>query len=406
MRRLWRSPTLRSIVVLGLAGAGFAAANLILARLLPTEEYARFTLMVALVNVGFALAPTGIDGMVNRLHLEAGPRLFGRTMTATTLVGILFGLIGLAGYRLSPALALMILIATAAGGALMVAGAQFQSEQRFGVSLAVIQSPNIVLFLSALAVALTGVRTAWPPLVVWTAGFVIVAAWAWSVLFEERHGKPHRGAQFPWAEALSIAGVQAAGLVLIQLDRLVIPYVLPLEDLALYGVLAAIVGSLFRVLQMGVGYSLLPRLRAAPDVLERRRLVAKEARLVAAIVGSGTAVIWVVTPMVERLFLAGKYHLTASLILAGVITGVAKILNAFTKATVSALADTRELSVVNVFGWASVAIAVVASAFGARWGLVGVIYGVGLGWLIRAVSALYFTARHLRLPRPAPAVTP
>jgi len=406
VRALWHSPTIRSTVVLGTAGAGFAAANLILARLLPTEEYALFTLVVALVNVGFALAPAGIDGMVNRVRLEAGPRLLGRTMRATTAVGILFGLIALAGYGLSPSLALMILVATATGGALMVAGAQFQSEQRYGLSLAIMQSPNIVLLLSALAVGLTGVRAAWPPLLVWTAGFVVVAAWAWSVLFAERHDKPHRGADFPWIEALSFAGVHAAGLVLIQLDRLVIPHVLTVEDLALYGVLAAIVGSLFRVLQMGVGYSLLPRLRAAPDVLVRRRLIARESRLVAAVVVAGSLTIWVVTPLVERLFLAGKYHLTAPLILAAVITGVAKILNAFTKSTVSALADTRELTVVNALGWVSVAVAVVASAFGARWGLVGVIYGVGLGWLVRAVSAMYYTARHLRLPRPAPAVTP
>jgi O-antigen/teichoic acid export membrane protein len=200
--------------------------------------------------------------------------------------------------------------------------------------------------------------------------------------------------------------VHAAGLVLVQLDRLVIPHVLPVEDLALYGVLAAIVGSLFRVLQMGVGYSLLPRLRAAPDVLVRRRLIARESRLVAAVIGAGSLAVWVVTPLVEQLFLAGKYHLTGPLILAALITGVAKVLNAFTKATLSALAETRELAVVNALGWVSVAVAVVASAFGARWGLVGVIYGVGLGWLVRAVSAMYYTARHLRLPDPAPAVTP
>jgi O-antigen/teichoic acid export membrane protein len=141
-------------------------------------------------------------------------------------------------------------------------------------------------------------------------------------------------------------------------------------------------------------------------VLVRRRLVAREFRLVAALVGAGSLAIWVVTPLVEQLFLAGKYHLTGPLILAALITGVVKILNAFTKATVSALADTRELAVINALGWVSVAVAVVASAVGARWGLVGVIYGVGLGWLVRAVSAMYYTARHLRLPSPAPAVTP
>ena len=46
----------------GASGAGFAGANLILARLLPQTEYALFTLFVALVNLGYALAPAGVDG--------------------------------------------------------------------------------------------------------------------------------------------------------------------------------------------------------------------------------------------------------------------------------------------------------------------------------------------------------
>ena len=46
MRSLWRSATLRSVAVLGLSGLGFAVANLVLARALPTEEYALLTLVV------------------------------------------------------------------------------------------------------------------------------------------------------------------------------------------------------------------------------------------------------------------------------------------------------------------------------------------------------------------------
>jgi len=163
-------------------------------------------------------------------------------------------------------------------------------------------------------------------------------------------------------------------------------------------VLAAIAGSLFRVLQMSVGYTLFPRLRAAKDVRQRRRLVAKEARLVGAVVLAGSMAIWIVTPAVERWFLAGKYHLAGSLVLAAVVSGVAKVLNAFTRATASALATPRELSAVNLLGWVSLAIGLVAAIVGARWGLAGVIYGVTLGWIMRSVSAFYVVARHLRLP--------
>jgi O-antigen/teichoic acid export membrane protein len=222
---------------------------------------------------------------------------------------------------------------------------------------------------------------------------------------ERRRGRAAEGS-FPWREALAMMGLNASGLFLIQLDRLIIPYVLPLEELATYGVLAAIVGSLFRVLQMGVGFSLTPRLAAAPGVRERRRLIRHEARLVAIIVAVGSAGIWVLTPLIERVFLAGKYHLTGAVILAGIGAGVAKSLNAFSNATVTALADQRELTLVNIFGWVSVAISIAAAAVLSRWGLAGVVWGVGLGWLLRAATGIGITLRHLHLPPHTPSSAP
>ena len=405
MRRLWRSATLRSVAVLGLSGVGFAVANLLLARALPTEEYAVFTLVVALVNVGYPLAAAGVDGIVNRRRLEAGPRLLRRLLHALVPVALIFTVVGIAGYETSLPISLMILLGTMAGGALQVAGAQFQSEQRFGISLALYQSPNLVLLLAAGWVLAAGSRGAETPLAVWTVGFLLAAACGWSLLFRERHDKPDRSVEFAWSEALAIAGLAVAGLVLIQVERLLLPHLLPLEDLATYGVLAAIAGSLFRVLQMGVGFSLMPRLRAAPGVLERRRLLFREARLVASLAVLGSLVIWVATPRIEEWFLGGKYHLSGALVLAAVVTGLIKILNGFAQSAVTALADPHELSLVSLLGWVAIAVAVLGAAAGARWGLPGVIYGVGLGWVMRASVGLFLAARHLRLPGTAQAVT-
>jgi O-antigen/teichoic acid export membrane protein len=398
VRRLWRSATLRSVAVLGLSGVGFAVANLVLARGLPTEQYALLTLVVALVNVGYPLAAAGVDGVVNRRRLEAGPRLLRRLSQASVPVALVFTTIGLVGYETSLPVAIMILLCTLAGGAVLVAGGQFQSEQRFGISLALNQSPNLVLLLAAGWVLAAGSQRAETALAMWTAGFLLAAAVGWWLLFRERHAKPSRSVEFPWSEAMSIAGLTVAGLVLIQLERLLLPHLLPLEDLATYGVLAAIAGSLFRVLQMGVGYSLLPRLRAAPGVLERRQLLFKEARLVVTVAALGSLAIWVATPRIEDLFLGGKYHLSAALVLAAVVTGFAKVLNGFAQSAVSALAEPRELQLVSVLGWVSVGVAAVGAVAGARWGLPGVIYGVGLGWVMRASVGLLLAARHLRLP--------
>jgi O-antigen/teichoic acid export membrane protein len=332
--------------------------------------------------------------------------LLRRTVAASVVVGLIFVVIAEVAYHMDPLVLLLIFVSTVGGGVMSVAGAQFQAEQRFTISLALTQSPNLTLLVAALAVLLFHDREAWLPLTISALGFVVAAVYGWWVLFRERPSKPHRESWFPWSEALSFAGVNTAGLVLIQLDRLVIPHALPLQDLATYGVLAAIAGSLFRVLQMGVGYTLIPRLRAASNVMERRRLIAHEAKLVSGVVVLGSAFIWVVTPLIEQSLLQGKYHLSASLLVAAVVSGVAKIMNAFTKSTVTALGSAGELSLVNILGWVSVALAIPAAFIGAHWGLAGLMYGVGFGWLIRALTALFLTLRHLKVPAPVPVTAP
>jgi hypothetical protein len=395
---LLRSPTLRTVAVYGAAGAGFGAANLILARVLPPAEYAVITLVTALVNIGSYVAPAGLDGVVNRIHLEAGPRLLTRVLAASAAGGALFAAIGALVYGTPVSIALMTACAVTGGGALTVAAAQFQSEHRFAPSLALLQSTNAVMLLAALATVATGARDAGLAILIVTVGTVAAAVWGWVALFGERHAKPYRSADVPWREALAFLGLQLAGLLLIQLERLMLPHLLPVEALATYGVLAAVAGSLFRVLQMGVGYSLLPRLRRAADLRERRRLVAGEGRTVAAVVAAGSLAIAVLVPVVERWFLAGKYDLTTPLVIAAVLSGVAKIANAFAKASATALATPGELSAANAAGGAAVAVAVAGAVVGARWGLVGVIYGVSLGWTLRAVTFTVIAARHLRRP--------
>jgi hypothetical protein len=152
-----------------------------------------------------------------------------------------------------------------------------------------------------------------------------------------------------------------------------------------------------------VGYTLLPRLRAAGTVLERRHLIAHEIKLVVAVVIAGSIAIWFLTPWIERSFLAGKYHLSGSLLLAAIFSGVTKIMNSLSRAGAVALATASELSVLNWLGWVSVAVALLAGLIGARWGLAGLMYGVGLGWLMWALTASYLTLRHLRLPESIPA---
>ena len=57
-------------------------------------------------------------------------------------------------------------------------------------------------------------------------------------------------------------------------------------------------------------------------------------------------------------------------------------------------------------GWISAVVALGGAYAGARWGLAGVIYGVGLGWFLRAAVAFALIVRHLRLPVTVPATAP
>jgi len=394
-----RSPTMLSLLVFAGSGAAFALANLLLARALPESEYALFTLVLALMHLGSPLAGVGLDGVAVRGGLDASLPVLGRVLLAASVIALGLGAAAAAGYGIGVEAIGTVMLSTLAGGAMVVAAAELQRRQRFGTSLLVMQIPNMVLLLAAVLVMVMEGKAALPPLALATTGFVAAALAGWTLVL--RGPSPRVVREIPWREAFSLGATNASGLLLGQLDRLIIPYLLPLSALATYGALSAVVGSLFRVLQRGVGYALLPRLRAAETIRERRRLVAQEVRMVGAVVVIGSLAIWLVIPAVEHWVLADRYRFSDSLVLAALVAGWAKLLTAFSKATVTALADDRQLALVNLSGWASVALSVVGAVAGARWGLTGVIYGVSLGWLARSVAALAITFRHLH-----PAVRP
>jgi O-antigen/teichoic acid export membrane protein len=399
------SATALSMVVYGASGLAFVGANLLLARVLSTEQYALLTLLVALVTLGQYLAPMGFDALVTRGRVDVGPALLRRVAAVAVGVGIVVSFTAFFLYGLSAAAALWLLGGTAAGGLMLVAAARFQSQHRFLPALTLTMSQNLFLVLGAVATIAAGSRTADLSFHVLTIGIGLAAAVGWALALRERRDSSGQSAGVPWKEALTLAGVSAAGMLFIQLERLVIPHLLTVADLALFGVLGAIAGSVFRVLQMGVGFSLLPRLRNAANVLERRELIARELRFAVIVSAAGAVAVLTLTPLIERWLLAGKYHLPMALVVAVLFSGVAKIAHAFARATATAVATPRELVMLNGAGWVSVVIAIGAAAVAAPWGLAGVIYGISLGWLAWAIAAFALVMHHLRLPQRVPAET-
>lgn len=412
-RAVFRSLAIRTAVAYGLSGVAFSGANLVLARLLSYEDYALLALLVAVLNVAVPLAPLGADGIMNRRRLRATPRLLRHVVATAAVVALLATVVSAASYDLPRAVLPFVGIGVLAGGINYLASAYFQSRQRLGVALALALGVNGVLLAASLVTMLPTLRTLWTSLALLVAGYVVAATIGWSyalrhasvapdeeddapsadrpVLGEERVDAP-----FPWGEALSLVGLSTASLLLGQLERFVIPKVLDLRALATFGVLAATVGAVFRVLLLGVGYSLVPRLRATFDVAARRRLILEEGIVVAIVVAAGCAAVWLVTPWLVAAFFDGKYVLPQSLILGTILTGLVKVAGSFARAVVSAIGTARELRQLSVFLWLAAALSVVGATIGARWGLTGVIYGVGLGWLAQAIAAMVLARPHLR----------
>lgn len=393
---LLRSPALVVAVVFGTSGVAFALANLLLARALPPREFGLFALALALMNVAIPLAPVGAQGVMNRHRLPVTGRLLARVLITA---GLAAGLTALIGGTLYAATGLLLLSLIAAGiiggGSNELAAAWFQSRQSFAPSLGLTQGANAVILLAALVTLARNSSGAALPVAIVAAGHLAAAGIGWVALFAGRERGPATSAPFPWAESLAIAGLQGAVVFLLQLERLVIPKFLSLEALATFGVLAALVIAPFRMLQMGVNFALLPRLRSA-EPAARPRLLLWEAAAVGPVVVLASAAVWLLVPLVERTLLAGKYELGAGLVLAALVAGWVRIASAFADAAVTAVAPAPEIVKLNWMGWLFVLVAVIGAAAGSRYGIPGVLYGASLGWVGRFLLAARIARRHLR----------
>jgi len=371
---------------------GFALGNLLLARALSPAQFGVFTLFLALVQIGVSLAPIGLEGQVNRR--PGGTVSPHRPLLTSLIVGAVTAVIAWFLYRMDAALIVALLICIIAGGTARVASAIFQSQLRFGLALSLSQGLAVMLIgMGALAVVAGGAQLRL--LAALVAGYyVISSSVGWGILAGHRT-RGSAAAHSLW-EGLSLLGITAAALILMQLERLLTPRLLTLEDLATFAVVTTLVGSPLRMLQMGAGYTLLPRLSAASSPQERRDLVRREAAAILLIAGSGTVAIWVAAPEIAHWLLAGKYQLPAALMMAAVVSGAVKLADGFATTMVWALGSARQLGLLNWASWTCAVLGVAGAWIGARWGLIGLMYGVTFGWVCRGAVSAALASKLLR----------
>jgi O-antigen/teichoic acid export membrane protein len=398
LRALYQSPALRAAVGFGFGGVTFTVGNLILARVLSSYQYGLLSLLIGVLAVAALCAPLGLDYVVARRGLALGRGLRRTGLVASAVVGLATVLISLALYDLEVSLLLAIFVATLGMGTSQTVAAHFQGQRQFSLALPFTQMSSWVLMLIGIIAWIGGITTATLPAALIALAALITAAVGWfMVAARTADSDPRIAGRDLWSEAFSLMTINVAGAVLLQLERLVIPMTIGVENLALFGVAASLVGSPFRMLYSAVHFTVIPRLRDAASVAERRRLLRRELLLFGIVMAPTSAGLWLLAPPIAHWFLGGRYDLSAAIILAMIISGVLKLLSAFGTAIVSALAPGRGLWLLSTGSWVCIVLAAGMAFLFRRWGVCGAIYAVSVGWLGRTCIAFWISAPHLRL---------
>jgi hypothetical protein len=148
------------------------------------------------------------------------------------------------------------------------------------------------------------------------------------------------------------------------------------------------------MLQQGLGFALLPRLKACDSRAAIVRLLQREFLLVAAVSVVAAVGVLLLTPLLLRVVLESRYAFPMTLLHALVAVGFVRVWSGISGATVAALGTVRQLMIFNVCSWIAVAVAAAGAFAARRSGLPGVVYGLGAGWLALAIagSAIGFRA--------------
>ncbi len=400
LKALYRSASLRAAAAMGIGGVCFSLGSLLLARVLPTEEYGLVSLVFGIVGVAGLTAPLGLDQVAARrgIRLDAGWRR--AALAGTMLTALAAAAVAALVYHLSAALVASVALITVALGVAQSAGGHFQGQQHLRTAVWVVQLLNGAIALVALVDLAIGLPSAGEVCLAIAAVALLAAAAVWWLVRRRQGSGDHQPT--PWTlrgEAMSLLTVQACSTAFIQLERLLLGPIVGLHDLAVYSVLAALVSSPFRLLQGAVQFTLIPTLRVAHDARARRAKLVREATLVFATIAAGSVAIWVLAPPVARWLTAARYDLSHALIAATLVSGVLKVLSGFLTSVVVSCGEERRLRTLSIVCWGSIGISV-AGAFGTgRWGLVGVLYGISAGWLVRCVFTAWLALPHLREPR-------
>jgi O-antigen/teichoic acid export membrane protein len=380
------SVTAKSGISFASSGLSFAAANLILAHELSVEDYGVFALLVAIVMLIASVGMLGADGVVNRQSITPNNELFGRVALSSVSISGLGAFFAIYTYEIPAVLAALLIPTGTAFAMTRFCGAYLQSKLHLISSLLLANSLNYLLLVLALLALYAGLHNV-------TISFSVVAllqcvtAVGAVILVRTQFKSQTSDYKYSWRESLAFVFMASSTGLLVQLERLVTPALLGLEDLAILGVLLAIVGPPFRLIYLTFGSDLLPNLRKIKDKSARLTLVSKHTAVALLSILPVWIVIWFGVPLIQGHFLSDEYAMSGQLILAALVAGTVKGVSGIAQASVTALSSIRGMEIMGAVGWFSILCAVSSASYGAQFGLPGVVYGVTVGWAIRLAAA-------------------
>ena len=386
-----QNPAVHASLLYAFGGIGFALGTLFLAKALPADDFAATVLVLAIAQVAMRIGPLGADVIIDRHPVNPAYDLLVRIILSSSVVALLCSIVSGPIYGLSAPVLFQLFLICTLSGLNVVGSALLRNRQRFFLALLITQSQNFALLLIAGFFIANESGSALAALWLISGCLAISCLAGWLAAFRIP-GTPSVTplADFPWNEGRTILGTAVAVILLIQIERLLIPNLLGQSALALYAVLGAVAASPFRVLQMAVGFTMVPRLRSAQTATAQRRLLASEAKLLIILAILASATILTLTRPFVHWILEGKYEISYALIGAAICAGWAKVASAFATAGVTALGARDDLARLNRLSWLALVCAGITGASGSILGLAGLMLGVAVGWGFHAATSIYW----------------
>ena len=403
MKKLF-SPAIKAAGAFAMGGAAFALANLLLARHLSTQDFGHFSLILSITLLSIPLGPMGLDSVALRHRPGPQIKLLGGALIFGAIGAILVAALAAKIYALDSRILLVLGIAIMAGSLARMSASIFQSVERFKAALLLMQAQNITLIIAAVAAGIfTGISSD-AVFSLYAVQWVIVAMIGWYLLLFRSKIPTLPSWKIPWPEIPALFGYLVTHNLSTQVDKLLIPKLMDIETLATFGVLSPLVMAPFKMLQSGVGYTLVPRLKSATSLAHRTRLALHEAKTTSVIVVLSGSAAFIVAPWVTNVFLNGKYELSQLLIASAVFSGVLRVAAMYASSIVTALGESHHLMWMTRASWIALSVSVIGGAWGVQWGLPGFIFGFALGLLVRTGIATFFAIQVWHLPIPPPKI--